>query len=177
MQPSLLSLAVLGCDLKLLGCDWLTAVVTLQNLAGVKGGELSVCYEAVAPYYNMVAMQHPLYISSKVPPPPPPATDGPKEDKEADKEERAGPKDGLPVCEVVQEETTFKASISVECGEDVVKDSPENSGVQEEEKGLICADKVEKGLSADKVEEGLCAAEGKPATVLVASTYSVKAIT
>lgn len=55
---------MLGCDLKLLQCDWLTAVVKLQNLAGVKGGELSVCYEAVAPFYNTIAMQHPLYISS-----------------------------------------------------------------------------------------------------------------
>lgn len=53
---------MLGCDLKLLGCDWLTAVVTLQKLAGVRGGELSVCYEAVAPFYNIIAMQHPLYI-------------------------------------------------------------------------------------------------------------------
>jgi hypothetical protein len=58
---------VLGCDLKLLGCDWLTAVVTLQKLAGVRGGELSVCYETVAPFYNVIAMQHPLYISSKPP--------------------------------------------------------------------------------------------------------------
>lgn len=67
MQPSLLALAVLGCDLKLLGCDWLTAVVTLQKLAGVRGGELSVCYETVAPFYNVIAMHHPLYISSKPP--------------------------------------------------------------------------------------------------------------
>ena len=59
---------MLGCDLKLLGCDWLTAVVTLQKLAAVRGGELSVCYETVAPFYNVVAIQHPLYISSKHPP-------------------------------------------------------------------------------------------------------------
>ena len=37
-------------------------MVTLQKLAGVRGGELSVCYETVAPFYNVVAMQHPLYI-------------------------------------------------------------------------------------------------------------------
>lgn len=64
-----MALAVLGCDLKLLGCDWLTAVVTLQKLAGVRGGELSVCYEAVAPFYNIVATRHPLYIGSEPPTP------------------------------------------------------------------------------------------------------------
>lgn len=64
---------MLGCDLKLLGCDWLSAVLTLQKLAGVRGGELSVCYETVAPFYNMVAMQHPIYISpSNTTPPLPP---------------------------------------------------------------------------------------------------------
>ena len=68
LQPSLLALAVLGCDLKLLGCDWLSAIVTLQRLAGVRGGELSVCYETVAPFYNVVAMHHPLYFSSMRPP-------------------------------------------------------------------------------------------------------------
>ena len=65
-QPSLVALAVLGCDLKLLGCDWLTVVVTLQTLAQVRGGELSVCYEAVAPHYSMAALRYPLAISSNV---------------------------------------------------------------------------------------------------------------
>ena len=65
-QCSLVALAVLGCDLKLLGCDWLTVVVTLQSLAQVRGGELSVCYEAVAPHYSMAALRYPLAISSNV---------------------------------------------------------------------------------------------------------------
>ena len=33
----------------------------------LRGGELSVCYEAVAPFYNMIAVQHPIYISSNPP--------------------------------------------------------------------------------------------------------------
>ena len=41
--------------------------MTLQNLAQVRGGELSVCYEAVAPFYNATAMQYPLYISTDTP--------------------------------------------------------------------------------------------------------------
>ena len=65
-QCSLVALAVLGCDLKLLGCDWLTVIVTLQSLAQVRGGELSVCYEAVAPHYSMAALRYPLAISSNV---------------------------------------------------------------------------------------------------------------
>ena len=65
-QPSLVALAILGCDLKLLGCDWLTVVVTLQTLAQVRGGELSVCYEAVAPHYSMAALRYPLAISSSI---------------------------------------------------------------------------------------------------------------
>ena len=65
-QCSLVALAVLGCDLKLLGCDWLTVVVTLQSLAQVRGGELSVCYEAVAPHYSTAALRYPLAISSNV---------------------------------------------------------------------------------------------------------------
>ena len=63
-QPSLVALAALGCDLKLLGCDWLSVVVTLQRLAKIRGGELSVCYEAVAPHYTTVAAQHPLYTGT-----------------------------------------------------------------------------------------------------------------
>ena len=63
-QPSLLALAVLGCDLKLLGCDWLSVVVTLQSLANIRGGELSVCYEAVAPHYGAVAVHYPLAVAS-----------------------------------------------------------------------------------------------------------------
>jgi len=55
---------VLGCDLKLLGCDWLTAVVTLQTVARIRGGELSVCYEAVAPHYSMAVLQYPMAIRS-----------------------------------------------------------------------------------------------------------------
>ena len=60
MQPSLLALAVLGCDLKLLGADWLSAVLALQALAHTRGGELSVCYEAIAPHYLVVSAQYPL---------------------------------------------------------------------------------------------------------------------
>lgn len=69
---------MLGCDLKLLRCDWLTAVVTLQKLADVRGGELSVCYEAVAPFYNAVARRHPLYIASPAPVVVPPSSAQPQ---------------------------------------------------------------------------------------------------
>ena len=55
---------MLGCDLKLLGCDWLSAVVTLQTVAHIRGGELSVCYEAVAPHYSMAVLQYPMAIRS-----------------------------------------------------------------------------------------------------------------
>ncbi|XP_064405622.1 cyclin-I-like [Halichondria panicea] len=62
-RPSLLALAVLGCDLKLLGCDWLTAVVTLQSLSKIQGRELSVCYESVLSEYSSVALQYPLLVT------------------------------------------------------------------------------------------------------------------
>ena len=62
LQPSVLALAVLGCDLKLLGCDWLSAILSLQTFAQNKGGELSICYEAVAPHYSQIAAQYPLFI-------------------------------------------------------------------------------------------------------------------
>ncbi len=75
---------MLGCDLKLLGCDWLTAVVTLQNLSEVRGRELSVCYEAVAPLYNVIATRHPLYIG----PPSPPSV--PVKEEEVEEEEEEG---------------------------------------------------------------------------------------
>lgn len=58
----MLALAVLGCDLKLLGCDWLSAILSLQTFAQIKGGELSICYEAVAPHYSQIAAQYPLFI-------------------------------------------------------------------------------------------------------------------
>lgn len=61
-KPSMLALAVLGCDLKLLGCDWLSAILSLQTFAQIKGGELSICYEAVAPHYSQIAAQYPLFI-------------------------------------------------------------------------------------------------------------------
>ncbi len=69
MQPSLLALAVLGCDLKLLGCDWLTVVVTLQSLSKIPGRELSVCYESVLSEYSSVALQYPLLVSPHNDPP------------------------------------------------------------------------------------------------------------
>lgn len=80
LQPSLLALAVLGCDLKLLGCDWLTAIVTLQSVSKIQGRELSVCYESVLSEYTSVALQYPLLVTPhsspkspreelKVPPP------------------------------------------------------------------------------------------------------------
>ena len=58
----MLALAVLGCDLKLLGCDWLSAILSLQTFAQTKGGELSICYEAVVPHYAQIASQYPLFI-------------------------------------------------------------------------------------------------------------------
>ena len=63
LQPSVLALAVLGCDLKLLGCDWLSAILSLQTFAQIKGGELSICYEAVVPHYSQIASQYPLFIA------------------------------------------------------------------------------------------------------------------
>ena len=62
LQPSVLALAVLGCDLKLLGCDWLSTILSLQTFARIKGGELSICYEAVVPHYAQIASQYPLFI-------------------------------------------------------------------------------------------------------------------
>ena len=35
LQPSMLALAVLGCDLKLLECDWLSTILSLQTLSQV----------------------------------------------------------------------------------------------------------------------------------------------
>lgn len=64
-KPSVLALAVLGCDLKLLGCDWLSAILSLQTFAQNKGGELSICYEAVAPHYSQIAAQYPLFIGTR----------------------------------------------------------------------------------------------------------------
>lgn len=64
-QPSLLALAVLGCDLKLIGCDWLTAIVTLQSLSKIQGRELSVCYESVLSEYSSVALQYPLLVTPR----------------------------------------------------------------------------------------------------------------
>lgn len=61
----MLALAVLGCDLKLLGCDWLSAILSLQTFAQIKGGELSICYEAVAPHYSQIACQYPLFIGAR----------------------------------------------------------------------------------------------------------------
>jgi len=59
---------VLGCDLKLLGSDWLTAVVTLQSLSKIQGRELSVCYESVLSEYSSVALQYPLLVSPQIEP-------------------------------------------------------------------------------------------------------------
>lgn len=61
-KPSVLALAVLGCDLKLLGCDWLSAILSLQTFAQTKGGELSICYESVIPHYAQIASQYPLFV-------------------------------------------------------------------------------------------------------------------
>ena len=58
----MLALAVLGCDLKLLGCDWLSTILSLQTFAQAKGGELSICYESVVPHYAQIASQYPLFI-------------------------------------------------------------------------------------------------------------------
>lgn len=66
-RPSLLALAVLGCDLKLLGCDWLSVVLALQMLAAIKGGDLSVCYEAVVPHYSSIALRYPLVLVAASP--------------------------------------------------------------------------------------------------------------
>ena len=62
-KPSMLALAVLGCDLKLLECDWLSTILSLQTLSQVRGGELSVCYEAVAAKYPEIVAQYPLPLS------------------------------------------------------------------------------------------------------------------
>jgi len=35
LQPSVLALAVIGCELKLMGSDWLTILITLQDKAQV----------------------------------------------------------------------------------------------------------------------------------------------
>ena len=79
----MLALAVLGCDLKLLECDWLSTILSLQTLSQVscylfasdhimhnaiyplqvRGGELSVCYEAVAAKYPEIVAQYPLPLS------------------------------------------------------------------------------------------------------------------
>ena len=59
---------MLGCDLKLLGCDWLTAIVTLQSLSKIQGRELSVCYESVLSEYSSVALQYPLLVTPSTAP-------------------------------------------------------------------------------------------------------------
>ncbi len=59
-------------------------MVTLQNLSGVRGGELSVCYEAVAPQYNLIAIKHPLYIGSPTDPPSAPAPAPPLTNEEGE---------------------------------------------------------------------------------------------
>ena len=139
-QPSLLALAVLGCDLKLLGCDWLTAVVSLQNLADVRGGELSVCYEAVAPFYNPIAIQYPLYIASMAgvlaTPAPPPSI------------EAASPRHPPPQ-EIIDEGDAMTTE-EVEEATDANKDEIHREGMDEEtkKKGLaIVPESVDKTVT------------------------------
>jgi hypothetical protein len=69
-RPSILALAVIGCDLKLLNFDWLSVILSLETLVQVKGGELSVCYEAVAAEFPGLSILHPLPLSPAPPKPP-----------------------------------------------------------------------------------------------------------
>lgn len=83
----MLALAVLGCDLKALKCDWLSTLLNLQTLANVRisvgnhpwlnslcvstqvrAGELSLCYEAVAAEYPAIMARYPLYLPPRKPP-------------------------------------------------------------------------------------------------------------
>lgn len=54
-KPSVLALAVIGCELKLLCSDWLTILVTLQDKVQVDGALLSVCWEHVCSHYATMA--------------------------------------------------------------------------------------------------------------------------
>ncbi|XP_065885608.1 cyclin-I-like [Dysidea avara] len=54
-KPSVLALAVIGCELKLMGNDWLAILMTLQDKAQVDGANLSVCWEHVTSYYTTLA--------------------------------------------------------------------------------------------------------------------------
>ena len=65
--PSRLALAALACDLKLIGCNWLDTVLALQALAKMRGGELSMCYEAIAARYASIAVCFPLVVMNSVP--------------------------------------------------------------------------------------------------------------